>query len=162
IAKMYGISNDGTGQMQIVMEWIPHGSLNKLLTKRESLYNPFAPKAVTSLSWKENIRRNVDGLDGAVEWNVRVRIEVDVAKAMEYLHSCDPPVLHRDLKSSNIMISSNIDDNVGDAEVLAKVVDFGTARLLIHKVNDDSQVDNPVWMAPEIFQYSIKSKVHHF
>ena len=50
-----------------------------------------------------------------------MRIALDSARGLEYLHECvTPPVIHRDLKSSNILLDSNFS---------AKVADFGLAKL---------------------------------
>ncbi|GMY06080.1 probable receptor-like protein kinase At1g80640 isoform X1 [Fagus crenata] len=52
-------------------------------------------------------------------WNLRMKIAVDVARGLEYLHEhLHPPVVHRDIKSSNILLDSNFN---------AKLSDFGLA-----------------------------------
>ncbi|KAL7145744.1 hypothetical protein ABFS83_07G107200 [Erythranthe nasuta] len=44
----------------------------------------------------------------ALTWNLRMKIALDIARGLEYLHEhCHPPVIHRDLKSSNILLDSN-------------------------------------------------------
>lgn len=55
----------------------------------------------------------------ALSWHVRMKIALDVARGLEYLHEvCNPPVIYRDLKSSNILLGS---------EFNAKLSDFGLA-----------------------------------
>jgi interleukin-1 receptor-associated kinase 4 len=52
-------------------------------------------------------------------WEQRVRIAQQVARALAYLHGLKPQMVHRDIKSANVLL---------DAEGVAKVADFGTAR----------------------------------
>ncbi|MED6143571.1 hypothetical protein PIB30_007517 [Stylosanthes scabra] len=55
----------------------------------------------------------------SLTWYLRLRIAVDVARALEYLHEhSNPPVVHRDIKSSNVLLDSNFN---------AKLSDFGLA-----------------------------------
>ncbi|CAN1789572.1 Calcium/calmodulin-regulated receptor-like kinase 1 [Linum perenne] len=55
-----------------------------------------------------------------LNWDVRVNIALDVARGLEYLHDgAVPPVIHRDIKSSNILL---------DRSMRARVADFGLSR----------------------------------
>ncbi|KAK4437893.1 putative receptor-like protein kinase [Sesamum alatum] len=67
-----------------------------------------------------------------LNWRTRIQIAIDVANALEYLHFyCDPPLCHRDIKSSNILLDENF---------VAKVADFGLA----HASKDGSICFEPV------------------
>ena len=62
-----------------------------------------------------------------MNWKVRFDLVIGVAKGLEYLHhSCNPPVIHGDIKPSNILLDSFFN---------AKIGDFGLARLKIEESN---------------------------
>ncbi|XVF19929.1 hypothetical protein REPUB_Repub11eG0153700 [Reevesia pubescens] len=69
-----------------------------------------------------NLREHLDGVRGnGLEIAERLDIAIDVAHAVTYLHTySDPPIIHRDIKSANILITEKL---------RAKVADFGFARL---------------------------------
>ncbi|XVF05387.1 hypothetical protein REPUB_Repub05bG0167500 [Reevesia pubescens] len=69
-----------------------------------------------------SLREHLDGLRGnGLEIAERLDIAIDVAHAITYLHMyTDPPIIHRDIKASNILITETL---------RAKVADFGFARL---------------------------------
>lgn len=49
----------------------------------------------------------------ALSWEVRFNIAVKIAEALNYLHNeCCQPVIHRDVKSSNILLSDGFDPQV--------------------------------------------------
>ncbi|CEG39383.1 tkl protein kinase [Plasmopara halstedii] len=70
----------------------------------------------------------------------KMRIAYQVAFALTYLHSMDPVVLHRDLKSRNILLTNNLD---------AKITDFGASRVR-SDVTMTAGVGSSLWMAPEV------------
>lgn len=65
-----------------------------------------------------------------LNWGTRFDIILDIAKALAFLHiECDPPVIHGDVKPSNVLL---------DSEYRAKLSDFGLSRL---KLENEFGVD---------------------
>nr|POF07231.1 serine/threonine-protein kinase edr1 [Quercus suber] len=79
-------------RLSIVTEFLPRGSLYKTLHKNNQALD---------------IRR-------------RLRMALDVARGMNYSHHRNPPIVHRDLKSSNLLVDKNW---------IVKAGDFGLSRL---------------------------------
>jgi serine/threonine protein kinase len=53
--------------------------------------------------------KNPTTLLGSLSWAKRLSILLDVARGMAFLHGCNPPVVHRDLKSHNMFVLVNLD-----------------------------------------------------
>ncbi|XAR70336.1 Non-specific serine/threonine protein kinase [Bertholletia excelsa] len=103
-------------KLAIVTEFLPRGSLFKTLHKSNQ---------------SVDIRR-------------RLRMALDVARGMNYLHRRNPPIVHRDLKSSNLLVDKNWNVKVGD---------FGLSRLMNATfLTAKSGRGTPQWMAPEVLR----------
>lgn len=93
----------------------------------------------------------------ALDWPRRLAMALDAAKGMTYLHSSDPPVIHRDLKSPNLLV---------DKHWRVKVCDFNLSRVLEESaVVSSLAASNPRWLAPEILGgrgYTFSSDVYSF
>ncbi|XP_033896944.3 mitogen-activated protein kinase kinase kinase 9-like [Acipenser ruthenus] len=82
---------------------------------------------------------------------------VQIARGMHYLH-CQAivPIIHRDLKSSNILILEKVEnEDLGNKTL--KITDFGLAREW-HKTTKMSAAGTYAWMAPEVIRSSTFSK----
>ncbi|KAL8141027.1 LOW QUALITY PROTEIN: hypothetical protein V2J09_007048 [Rumex salicifolius] len=95
------------GELLLVYEYMPNGSLDKLLFNKE---NP-------PLSWLQ-----------------RLKIIKGVASALLYLHEeWEQVVLHRDIKASNVLLDANMEAKLGDFG-LARLYDHGTSTQTTHVV----------------------------
>ncbi|KAI5061801.1 hypothetical protein GOP47_0022340 [Adiantum capillus-veneris] len=93
LVGLLGFCNDQ--KLVLVYEFMSSGSLF------DCLHGPYS--AASPLSWRK-----------------RLRIMVDAAQGFDYLHNgCNPRIIHRDIKSSNILLNDNME---------AKISDFGISR----------------------------------
>lgn len=93
-----------------------------------------------------------------LKWPRRLGMALDAAKGMLYLHSHKPPIIHRDLKSPNLLV---------DRHWRVKVTDFNLSRLseTVSTVASSVVADNPRWHAPEIIRnhrFSASGDVYAF
>ncbi|CAL5389844.1 unnamed protein product [Camellia sinensis] len=97
--------------LALVFEFMPNGSLNTWLHPIPSTGVHREPKSLNLLQ--------------------RINVAIDVASALDYLHNhCHTPIIHCDLKPSNILL---------DGDLTAHVSDFGLARFLKQHDNEISQ-----------------------
>ncbi|XP_057839971.2 LEAF RUST 10 DISEASE-RESISTANCE LOCUS RECEPTOR-LIKE PROTEIN KINASE-like 1.4 [Cryptomeria japonica] len=96
LVRLYGCTCPQSPMLLLVYEFMPNGTLSDHL---------------------HGSRRTLTGLP----WATRLNIAIQTAQALAYLHNFNPPILHRDVKSSNILL---------DEDFRAKVGDFGLSRLM--------------------------------
>ncbi|KAI3454139.1 hypothetical protein Pfo_010802 [Paulownia fortunei] len=117
--------------MSILTEFLPRGSLYKLLHR-------------PSIQLDETRR-------------IKMALDVVLAKGMNYLHTSHPIIVHRDLKTPNLLVDKNW---------VVKVCDFGMSRLQHHTfLSSKSTAGTAEWMAPEVLRNepsNEKSDVYSF
>ncbi|RWR96275.1 Protein kinase domain-containing protein [Cinnamomum micranthum f. kanehirae] len=56
-----------------------------------------------------------DSNSDALSWDRRLHIALDIAQGLEYLHyGCKPPIIHRDVKTANILLNERLEAKIGD------------------------------------------------
>ncbi|KAL5152486.1 putative LRR receptor-like serine/threonine-protein kinase [Glycine soja] len=132
LASFLGYCNE-VGHTGIIYEYMAYGNLEEYLSdaRREPL-----------------------------SWRQRIQIAVDAAQGIEYLHhGCKPPIIHRDIKTANILLNEKMQ---------AKVADFGFSKLF--SAENESHVSTVVigtfgYVDPEYYTSSRlteKSDVYSF
>uniref|UniRef100_A0A8D2LGU2 mitogen-activated protein kinase kinase kinase n=1 Tax=Varanus komodoensis TaxID=61221 RepID=A0A8D2LGU2_VARKO len=88
--------------------------------------------------------------------HILINWAVQIAQGMQYLHcGAIVPVIHRDLKSNNILLAEYVDGDVSGKTL--KITDFGLAREW-HKTTKMSTAGTYAWMAPEVIKNSTFSR----
>jgi len=106
--------------LAIVLEFMPGGSLYRAIHRRRR--NHLGSFPLLKTLW----------------------IAYGISKGMEYLHAQYPVIIHRDLKSPNILLGTNVHE--------VKVTDFGLSRLRVATYVNTGPGGTPEWMAPELLR----------
>lgn len=92
-------------------------------------------------------------------WLRLKQMSLDIARGMNYLHCSDPIIIHRDLKSHNLLV---------DEHFKVKVCDFGLSTMVkrhLDKFTAMTPVGTPCWTAPEVLRnepYTERADVYSF
>jgi hypothetical protein len=116
IVRFMGAAWTIESNLQALFEYMENGDL------RDYLLGPASPR-----HWSQEL----------------VQLAIDVVEALVYVHSFTPPLLHRDLKSRNVLL---------DAGMRAKLTDFGAARYKSMNDTMTAGVGTGRWLAPEVIQ----------
>ncbi|KAL3658912.1 hypothetical protein V7S43_016053 [Phytophthora oleae] len=127
IVEFIGVAWDSLTDLCVVSQFMEGGDLRALLNRYPSL-----------------------GFD-----YTKVKIALHVAHALTYMHSFEPPLIHRDLKSKNILLTVDLD---------AKLTDFGASRERVDRTMT-AGIGTSLWMAPEMMtgeKYDEKTDMFSF
>ncbi|KAI5436275.1 hypothetical protein KIW84_022662 [Lathyrus oleraceus] len=132
LVSLYGCTSRHSRELLLVYEYIPNGTVNSHLHDKKENQNSSLP------------------------WDMRMKIAIETAGALTYLHAND--VIHRDVKTSNILL---------DNSFCVKVADFGLSRLYPNDVTHVSTAPRgtPGYVDPEYrlcYQLTSKSDVYSF
>eukprot|EP01111_Echinosteliopsis_oligospora_P013540 TRINITY_DN4878_c0_g1_i1.p1 TRINITY_DN4878_c0_g1~~TRINITY_DN4878_c0_g1_i1.p1 ORF type:complete len:522 (+),score=97.63 TRINITY_DN4878_c0_g1_i1:241-1806(+) len=90
-----------------------------------------------------------------LDWPIIRKVCIEVCRGMAYLHGCNPPLIHRDLKPHNLLV---------DEHWRVKVCDFGLSKFLEPK-KDMTACGTPAYAAPEVLRnssYTTSADVYSF
>jgi len=91
----------------------------------------------------------------AMSGALKIKLSQDIAKGMLYLHTRHPPIVHRDVKSLNILVTK---------DWKAVVADFGLTKIM-NRAFLNSYCGSPAWVAPEVLrgeQYDESADVYSY
>ncbi|KAH9326573.1 hypothetical protein KI387_006751 [Taxus chinensis] len=104
LVSLLGYCNESRDLM-LVYEYMPGGSLNDHLYGSNPLKYP------------------------ELDWNTRLKVVLDAAQGLEYLHlGCSPKIIHRDVKTANILLDKKFNGKLGD---------FGLSRVAMDEEASD-------------------------
>eukprot|EP00741_Cyanophora_paradoxa_P020987 tig00021319_g20261.t1 len=110
---------------------------------------------VTEFVSKGSLRTVLQQMGKSIEWKNLIKMAADIAQGMAYLHSQNPAVVHRDLKSENLLATEDL---------TIKIADFGLARVKSHSTTM-TQCGTPKYMAPEVLKgerYNEKADIYSY
>ncbi|XP_047045592.1 putative leucine-rich repeat receptor-like protein kinase At2g19210 [Lolium rigidum] len=109
------------------------------------------------------LQEHIDGSNrsgACLPWTHRLRIALESAQGLEYLHKgCNPPLIHRDVKATNILLNATLE---------ARIADFGLSKAFNSNdthVSTNTLVGTPGYVDPEYqmtMQPTVKSDVYSF
>ncbi|XP_077244642.1 LEAF RUST 10 DISEASE-RESISTANCE LOCUS RECEPTOR-LIKE PROTEIN KINASE-like 1.1 isoform X2 [Tasmannia lanceolata] len=133
LVSLYGCTSRHSRELLLVYEFIPNGTVADHLDNDCTRF-------------------------GGLSWPIRLNIAIETADALAYLHAIEPQIIHRDVKTNNILLDQNF---------RVKVADFGLSRLFPMDVTHVSTAPQgtPGYVDPDYYkcyQLTDKSDVYSF
>lgn len=128
IMKIIGVAWNTLENLCMVMEYLSKGDLQAYLRRNGE-----------GMTWSRN----------------KLPLATGVARALQYLHCRSPPLIHRDVKARNVLLTESCQ---------TKLIDFGVSRSYVDCCMTIG-VGTPYWTAPEVLEgtvYSEKSDIYSF
>ncbi|CAN1328011.1 Leucine-rich repeat receptor-like serine/threonine-protein kinase BAM3 [Linum perenne] len=87
---------------------------------------------------------------GSLKWGIRLKIAVEAAKGLCYLHhDCSPLIIHRDVKSNNILLNSELEAHVADFGLAKFLQDTGTSECM------SAIAGSYGYIAPDVYSFGV-------
>ncbi|XP_049934265.1 probable LRR receptor-like serine/threonine-protein kinase At4g29180 [Nymphaea colorata] len=132
LAPFIGYCDDGK-QMVLIYEYMANGNLRQRLSDERA---------------------------DALNWQQRLRIAFGAATGLEYLHSgCTPAIIHRDVKSSNILLNANFEAKIADFGLSKSVISSSVTHITTAVAGTAGYLDPEYWCTGKVTE---KSDVYGF
>lgn len=133
LVSLFGCTSRRSRELLLVYEFVPNGTVADHL-------------------------HGIKASESFMPWKVRMSIAIETADAINYLHSVEPPIIHRDVKTDNILLDNSFHVKVGD---------FGLSRLFLTDTTHISTAPQgtPGYVDPEYhqcYQLTDRSDVYSF
>jgi len=141
VVHFIGLAWTNLMDLSLIIEYMPRGDLTTLLRQKCK---------------EKGSRRTFTWLGDNSQPRTKISLALDVAEALVYLHSFDPTIIHRDIKSRNVLLSH---------EWEAKLSDFGISRESSGESTMTGGMGTTAWIAPEVLQgerYSESADIFSF
>ncbi|KAG6542069.1 hypothetical protein Mapa_016533 [Marchantia paleacea] len=123
------------GQRLLVYEYVSRGTLHEML-------------------------HSADESSKKLSWNMRVKVALGAARALEYLHEvCLPSVVHRNFKSGNILLNDDLNPHLSDCGIAA-LIPYGSDRQVSANMLGSFGYSAPEYAMSGV--YTVKSDVYSF
>lgn len=142
VVRFLGVTWGMLSDIAVLLEYMPNGDLDALL-KRQFKRKDSHPE---EFDWYQN----------SSILPAKAAIALDILEGMIYLHSFPSPIIHRDLKSKNVLLSESYE---------AKLSDFGISREWQVDATMTAGIGTMAWIAPEVLRgerYTEKADIYSF
>lgn len=134
LVKLVGMCIGGSEHLFLVYEYAENGSLNDCLQNQAAIG-----------------RNRFTQSTAYLPWTARVRIALDVASGLDYIHNyTNPSFVHKDVKSSNILLDSNFRAKVANFGMAKSAATSGAGPLLTRHITGTQG-----YMAPEYLEHGL-------
>ncbi|KMT07851.1 hypothetical protein BVRB_6g145490 [Beta vulgaris subsp. vulgaris] len=123
LVRLFGFCLE-KGELILIYEYVPNGTLKE------------------SLSGKSGIR---------LDWRRRIKVAVGAARGLAYLHElATPPIIHRDIKSNNILLDENLNAKVSDFGLSKPLIDVGKGHITTEVKGTMAPIDRGRYIVREM------------
>lgn len=154
IVEFIGVTWTSISDIAMVLEFVPNGDLGTLLKidkDREQNFqshrlNWFEPETMFASTMALSLRSMPS----------KSAIALDILEALVYLHSFTSPVIHRELRAQNVLLSKSYD---------AKLCNFGAPSEWQVDTSRSESAESVAWVAPEVLRgeaFSEKADMYSF